>query len=163
MSGRNDGMNGASFGLAVLACGAILAGLLLFALAVFASVVLTILAVIAWDKPLRLGKQTVYPKEARAFIGGALTGAVALPIFAAFCSVLFDFRIEDAYWLYIAIGGYAAGGLGTIMVLSEMEEDSPPMASPPALPPKPITRPPEKRRAPRRPFDFADWDDNEVR
>lgn len=162
MSGRNDGMNGASLGLAMLACGAILAGLLLFALAVFASVVFTVLAVIAWDKPLRIGKQTIYPKEARAFIGGALTGAVAVPMFAAFCSILFDFRIEDAYWVYIAIGGYAAGGLGTIMALSEMEEEEPSPPAPQSLP-QPIAPPPEKPKAPRRPFDFADWDDDEMR
>ncbi|MFO1150379.1 MAG: hypothetical protein U1E62_18530 [Alsobacter sp.] len=169
MSSQNDN-SGAYVGFAFIAAGLYIAGLFLFALAAFAAFVLTILSVLAWHKPLRLGKDTVItPEEAQGFIKRGLIGAVALPVFVVFAAILLNFDIRDDAWGYIVIGGYVGGSLILEMMIQnqkEKEEQAQAQAAmlmmlPPAPPPAtPPLRPALRERAPDD-FRFASWDDEE--
>lgn len=142
----------------------IVAALFLFAIAAFTALLLTVLSLIAWNRPLNLGVITIEPPVARAIVYSGLAGAVTGPLFVLFCTYLFDFTIEPEAWPYVLIGGYTGGFLTLVSFANEHAGDSVPARDDsPAPPPKAITPPPQAPKAPSRPFDFADWDDNEVR
>ena len=136
--------------------------MLLFALAAFAALVFTVLAICAWNSPLTLFGETLYPHEARAFVYRGLAGAVILPVFAAFCSVLFDLTIQDAAWNYLILGGYTFGSLGLEIEIQKQREQQqaqmPVQEILPALPPReqPDIKPAQPRQDA---FPFADWND----
>lgn len=155
MSQNND--NSAAMGFAFV--GAILAFALLFIFAFLAFIAfgLTILALLAWNEPFRMGKITIEPHEARAFVGRGLIGAVVLPVFVVFTSILFGVPINDDYWLYFVIGGYVGGSIGVEMLSAE---DNPQNISP-IVPPMPNRLPPSPDPVQRPPFQFASWDDEE--
>ena len=80
MSSRNDEASAYGIVLAFLA----FAAMFMFALVVFYALLLSIVALLAWFKPLKIGSVTIEPEDARAFIGRGLAGAVLLPVFVAF-------------------------------------------------------------------------------
>lgn len=160
MSGKNDELQGMSVALAFVGVGAIVVGIFLFAVFAFLAFILTIAALIAWNEPLHIGKHTVEPAEARAFITRGVAGAFLIPAFAVFSSVLLGFAIEDAAWPYLIIGGYVAGSVGVGILLAD--EDGEITTATDVTPPQSIA-PPEEPASPPVPFRFASWDDEEQR
>lgn len=163
MSSNND--NGAAMGMAVVFTILAFVGLFLYALLLFVSFVLTILCIVAWNNPLRLGKLTIEPREAHAFVARGLFGMAALPFFAAFCSTIFDVPIDPEFWSHLVVGGYALGSLGVEIM---MAEDQPRTMTPAwrEEPQRPVeVLPPQKRAAvrddPSESVRFASWDDED--
>lgn len=157
MASNND--NGEMFGFAVVIAVLAVVGLFLYAVLAFLAVVLTIIAILAWNNPLKLGKTTVQPADARAFVGRGILGAIALPVFLTFCELLFDFRIDwEELGGHIVLGGYILGSIGLEMMEGE---ETPQPVMPEYLPPVvPIAPPQPARPAPeQKPFRFAAWDD----
>lgn len=134
------------------------AALFFFALLAFVALVFTVLALLAWKKPLRLGRFVITPDEAHAFVGRGLIGMALLPTFWAFCCILFGLPFEGDYLGYLLIGGYTLGSVG-IEILSA--DDDPPAASPVHTPPALPTPADKAPAAEEEPFRFASWDDEE--
>lgn len=65
-SNNND--NGAVMGIAFVMAILAFIGLFIFAVLAFLACILTVLAVLAWNKPLKLGKHSLEPEEARMFV-----------------------------------------------------------------------------------------------
>lgn len=155
MSSNND--NGETTGLAIVFASLVFIGVFLYAVLAFLACALTVIAIIAWNKPFTLGKMTVYPANARAFVGRGIIGAIALPVFLVFCELLFNLRIDwDAYLVHILLGGYTFGSI-VLEMMADAETPQPdvPEYLPPAVqipaPPQPASEPKE--------FRFASWDD----
>ncbi len=166
MSNQNNDQSGLAIAIAFVGMAMFIMVAAIFAIAAFAAVVFTIIALCAWDKPLTLFKLTIYPDEARAFVYRGLLGMVLAPVFVIFCAVLFKFQIVPEAWVYIIIGGYTAGSVGIEYLKAQAEEEAaanatyippaPPAALPqPEQPPRPTGKPDER-------FTFADWDDEEA-
>ncbi|WP_149541209.1 hypothetical protein [Siccirubricoccus phaeus] len=164
MSSRNDGTSEAAMGFALLAAFAFFFFMLIFALATFAAFVFTCLALLAWNEPLKLGKETLQPDEARRFVYGGLGGAVALPFFVLFCILLFGVPIREDAWVYIVIAGYDLGSIGLAMIeAAEAEEAKKAALLNPPPPPAPPAPEPKPARRTQNPFEYADWDDEDAR
>ncbi|SMH30285.1 hypothetical protein [Mesorhizobium australicum] len=134
------------------------AALFFFALLAFAALVFTVLALLAWKKPLRLGRFVITPDEAHAFVGRGLIGMALAPTFWAFCCILFGLPFEADYLGYLLIGGYTLGSVGIEILTAD---DEPPAAAPDHTPPPALPTPADKAPAPTEPFRFATWDDEE--
>ena len=134
------------------------AALFFFALLAFVALVFTVLALLAWKKPLRLGSIVITPDEAHAVVGRGLIGMALAPTFWAFCCILFGLPFEGDYLGYLLIGGYTLGSVG-IEILSG--DDEPPAAAPVPTPPPALPAPADKAPPPPEPFRFASWDDEE--
>lgn len=134
--------------------------------------VLTVGCVMAWNKPVTFEDHTtIFPEEARAFVVRGLIGAAAALLIAVTLNVRKDVDIDkEAYW-FIALAGYIVGSLGVQALMSPSDAQGnldifPARAIP--LPPPPVTidadytdiTTPEPEPEP---FQFADWDDAEVR
>lgn len=160
MSSRNDEADGAGIALAMIGAVAILILGFLFALIAFIALILTVLALCAWTKPLSLGSVEIVPSEARAFVVRGIAGALIVPAFVLFSSVLFDFHVREDFWRYFVIGGYSVGSVVIGFMLEkarEQEADAEGYAPPPTYipPPAPVHRA-ERSQA----FEFASWDDD---
>lgn len=164
MSSRNND-NTAGSGFAIVAGIIAVIGIALLAALAFLCFVLTILCLIAWNKPLSIGRLTLEPQDARAFVGRGLMGMSMLPAFVSFCSLLFGLHINWSYLPYFMVGGYAIGSLGVEFLLQQQVSAATPPE--PLPPPAQITQ--EQHRTidaqPRetQPFQFATWDDEEKR
>ncbi|MRI54428.1 hypothetical protein D8770_10735, partial [Methylobacterium sp. DB1607] len=114
----------------------------IFALLVFASLVITALCICAWNEPLTLFGQTMTPQEAREFVARGLLGAIVVPAFVLFASVLFDLRIKPDFWLYLPLGGYALGSIvvGYHIEKAKAEAAEKDAATQALLPPQPALR-----------------------
>ena len=144
-------------GLAIMAA-------LIFAIMAFIAIILTVLALFAWNRPLRIGSLVVQPDEARSFVYRGLIGAVVLPAFIAFATALYGVAVDwDSYLFHILLLGYVGGSLGLEMLFADAQ---PPHAEgeiihPPIerqiTPPRPQQLPPPQSP----PFRFASWDDDE--
>lgn len=159
-SNNNDG--GAAAGLGIAMAGMAIMAFFLFALAAFVALIFTMLAVLAWREPLRLGKTTVItPGEAQAFVKRGILGAILLPAFIAFSSGLLGFHVEWGYFWHMVLGGYTAGslGVGLLMALDEDNKVAAPVVTPETLPAPPV----RTMEAQPEPFRFASWDDEEPR
>ncbi|MBP0615695.1 hypothetical protein [Jiella mangrovi] len=162
-----------AFAIALVGAGLAFIGIFLFAVLAFLAVIMTILALCAWMKPLKLGSITVEPHEARLFIYRGLAGAVLVPAFVVFSAILIGFKINPDWWFYMVVGGYVVGSVGIAILEASNEdedkaEDAPPMPAPSALePPARVRhegREPVRMKGPARsaePFRFASWDDEE--
>ena len=164
MSQRNSETDGMAMGLALVGMAFALLFMVLYAVACFVAIVLTLLALCAWNEPLHLtSKMIITPREARIFIGSGIAGLIGLPVFVIFCAALFHLQIKPDWWGYILLGGYALGALGIGgAILGDEQENGTPnfIASPPALPA------PEREETPapaKPPFRFASWDDEDAR
>lgn len=183
MSQRN-GTDSTGFALAVVVAVVGLAMLAIFALAAFAALVLSILCIFAWNKPLTIGDLTLEPHSARAFVFRGLFGTITVPIFMLFASALFQTEFDPELWPYLLIGGYTIGSVGIEILNAEedgpAQEVLPPLPVPPPRPvPQATNHPcgharcplyeatrgyaPTDAAPPPRQFQYADWDDEEVR
>jgi hypothetical protein len=161
MSSRNDNSE-AGFALAMVGAGFVIVGAILFALAAFVALILTILCIFAWSKPLKLGNMIIEPWEARAFVGGGVAGMWLLPVFALFCEVLFQFGIADCAWTYLFLGGYVAGAFGSLWFVTEQSEQQQAAANTEVVTlPEPRPTPLVIDQQPAQPYRFASWDDEE--
>lgn len=164
MSSRNDETSGAIVAFAFVATAAFFVVAVIFALAAFAALVLTVLCAVAWKDGLTIGEFSIEAQEARAFIVRGVLGAIIAPAFAVFSALLFGLDISEVAWSYIFIGGYTLGSVGIEYLISQQEVPAQPPS--PIVPPRQITPPPT--HAPRpiappvRPFEFASWDDEEA-
>lgn len=161
-SKNNDEANGMIYAIAFIGAGAILLASVVYALAAFAAIVLTLFALAAWNEPLTLGGNTLQPEEARIFVLRGVVGAFVLPVFIAFCDVLFNnLHVNWSLWPHFVLIGYTLGSVG-LMVFENTDEPQnngqvilPPTPRFPE-PPRTIYTPPEPK-----PFRFASWDDEE--
>jgi hypothetical protein len=162
MSSRNnDEVNGMMFAIALVGAVIVFMAAVVYALAAFAAIVLTVAAFIAWNEPLTLNGNTLQPEEARTFVARGVIGAVVLPIFIAFCDALFNLQVNWSLWPHFLLIGYTLGSVG-LMVFENSDEPQtggqvilPPTPRIPE-PPRTIYTPPEPK-----PFRFASWDDEE--
>lgn len=163
MSSNNNDNSGIAIGLAVIGAGMIVMALLLYAVAVFAAIILSVLCFCAWNDDLTLGSWTLTPGEARAFVRRGLIGAGLTPVFLQFCEVLFGVRINADYLIHLMLGGYAAGSIG--IELMRANEAGPDIPAPrlPAPPPAQIAPPKSFIPSQPQPFRFASWDDEDER
>lgn len=165
MSNQNNDNSGMAIAFAFVAMAGFFMMAIVFAIAAFASVVFTFIALWAWDRPRRIFGQVLHPHEARAFVYRGLLGMVLAPLFVIFCAAMFKLHIVDEAWLYIIIAGYAGGSVGIEVLKAQAEQEAAanatyiPPAPPAALPQPKETARPEARQ----PFTFADWDDEEPR
>ncbi len=164
MSNNND--NGAAMGMAVVVAIFGFMAIFIYAVAVFLAIALTILSIIAWQRPVRaFGKTLCTPLEARIFIGSGMLGAVGVFLFAVLCTILFEVQIKEGWWFYIITGGYSFVSLFVMMNLAEQHPNGLPYdphhsgpviehdpAPVPQLPPSPAPAP----------FQYASWDDEQV-
>lgn len=161
-SNNNSDLNGIAIAGAIIA----IAMMFMFAVAAFLALAMTVIAICAWEKPLTLFGETLHPHEARAFVYRGLAGAVILPVFAVFCSVLLDFAIQDSAWPYLVLGGYTFGSLVLEIEIQESREKQRAQAAQeqeilPALPPREQPDIKQARPARQESFRFASWDDEE--
>ena len=128
-----------------------------FILLFLASVVYTLVALWAWEKPRRFLGETVTPEEAQGFVVRGFIGAFAFCVVAMlFCEFTDIYLTEDMLGI-VGILGYAAGAIGVGVLIEEQKKQTtvqeilPPANYPPPLPPVPP--------APPKPFSFAEWED----
>ncbi|MDZ4790837.1 MAG: hypothetical protein SGJ17_06430 [Hyphomicrobiales bacterium] len=159
MSDRNDGNGGVILVFAVIATAIFYALLIMFAVLAFIALVMSILSLCAWNRPLTIGKMTIHPEEAQDFVGRGICGAILLPLFVGFFCILFGGRVEEWLWPYILIAGYTAGSLGVAILQSMDAESSSPVRELRTPPPAAIAPPPQSPATPPAPFKFASWDD----
>jgi hypothetical protein len=165
MSSRNnDEVNGMMFAIALIGAIIVFMAAVVYAMAAFAAIVLTLFAIAAWNEPLTLNGNTLQPEEARIFVLRGVVGAVFCPVFLAFCDVLFAMHVNWSLWPHFVLGGYTAGSVGFMIFCENTEEpqNNAQVILPPAPrlpePPRTIYTPPEPK-----PFRFASWDDEEER
>lgn len=161
---QNNENSGMMFALALVCTMAVFLLVVVYAIGVFISAGLTILALCAWNKPLTTGKHTLTPEEARPFVYRGLVGMVVAPVFIIFLELMFQLRINGDYLPHIIIGGYVLGSLG-IQILIEQEREANKAAQSEIIPPHVFTQPPEPPAMPRPerpPFEYASWDDEEA-
>ncbi|MDB5243727.1 MAG: hypothetical protein JWP57_4353 [Spirosoma sp.] len=165
---QNNEANGAAMGLIFVGVCFFFMFALIYAVACFAAMVLTVIALCALDKPLTIYKWTTTPEEARIFLGCGLVGLAGLPVLVLFCAILFNFRINPDYWVHFFLGGYSFGALGLggkIIEMREKEAADAQLLLPPSLPPGRSfdpSRPPQGPATPgaaEAPFHFASWED----
>lgn len=163
MASKNDDSSGLAIAAAFVCAIAIAMFLIVAAVLSFLAFVFTVLSLLAWNERLTIGRFTIEPEEARAFIQRGLIGMVLLPLFALFCQVLFQIPINGQAWPYIILGGYVLGSVGIEILMAEQAQNAPPtitLPSRPAEPPHSTVLPPPSAPAP---FRYASWDDEEER
>jgi hypothetical protein len=161
MSSKNDDNSAAIMGMVFIGVGIYLLAILAFMIAAFVTFVLTILCLLAWNRPIGRGEYILTPEEARGFIGRGIAGSLFLLAFLVFIDLVFNAPINWDYAFYYAAGGYMGGSLGIGMILEEEKRASQTID----VPHQPVSPPPQQRAlpAPRQPFEYASWDDEEVR
>ncbi|QXF12342.1 hypothetical protein [Sphingopyxis terrae] len=125
---------------------------------ILVSGVLTLLSFWAWNQPRTLFGEVITPDEARGFVGRGVCGGFIAFIVGQLYAVIQHVNITDNWYALIILGGYF---LGSVVIGAAIEEERakaeasvqeilPPLAPPP--PPPQFTQ---------RPFEFADWKDEE--
>ncbi|MCB1499016.1 MAG: hypothetical protein KDK07_04375 [Bauldia sp.] len=158
----NSKDNGTDPVVATFAAGALLAAILVFTLSAFVALIGTILALVAWDEPLKMGRISIQPEQARAFVTRGIVGALLVPAFAVFAAVLLKFKIDPDAWLFLFLGGYTAGSFGVEFVLIDkyfQKDGTAEFEGNAQLPPPFETA----VNGEAKPFSFASWDDEEER
>ncbi|UJW86902.1 hypothetical protein [Devosia sp. SL43] len=162
MSGKNDESTGIAIGLGLIFAGFVFMAAAVFILLALFTAVLSVMALLALWKPLRIGKITIEPHEARSFLLRGIIGTFLLPFAALALAPLFDFGVRDEWFVYLFIGGYMIGSVGIEFIIEKVREANEAAEAEQAsqltvIPPKPVS-PPEQQ-----PFEFARWDDEEER
>lgn len=179
---QNNDLSGIWIAMGLAGAFIMVAFLLVYALLLFVTFILTIIAIFAWFKPVTLGRHTLEPAEARAFVVRGLIGAFLLPAFVVFCELVFGIRVNGDYLPHFILGGYVLGSLGVAMLEESNAADAAtaqtidhipapppvsqiappkgfvPSAKPGFMPPGYGPTPPQTQ-----PFRFASWDDEEER
>lgn len=162
MSSNNDEFAGMAMIAAVFGWVIIFYILVIFAILAFVTLILTILALLAWNEPLQIGDLIVEPEEAQQFVLFGIAGAIILPVFIGFSSLLFDVAINwDESLFYIVLVGYIAGSFGVEVILGEEDTPSTEYDSHPTLENQPTELEPEPKGPSAQIFRFADWNDEE--
>lgn len=173
MSGKpNEEMQAMTFVMAIIGAAALFLFAFIAAIAAFAAVIMTIMALIAWNKPLELGEYILEPQDAREFVYRGIAGAIILPIFIFFCVFLFQIEtgreFENAI-PYFFLAGYVVGSVGLEFAMAAEENSA---ASHTVSTPTIIQEPerenhveglPAPRTSSEDTFRYADWDDEEAR
>ena len=167
MAQRNSETDGMVMGLALVGAAVFIMFFIFYALACFAAIVFTILALCALDRDITIYKWTTTPREARIFLSCGIAGLIGLPVFVIFCAALLHARVPPEWWGYILLGGYSFGALGFSALIFEEEQkkeaanfltlQTPPPAAPFSLPSSPYGGPGGGSSS--APFQFASWDD----
>ena len=132
------------------------AAIAILAVGAFVALIVTVLCLFAWKRPLRFGKRVLTPSQARAFVYGGMIGAAAVPGFVAFMGMFLDVSKFWQYWHYMMIFGYTMGAFIAVDDDDEIEIQSVNFPEPQQQ----IAPPPA---SPSRPFTFASWEDEEGR
>lgn len=144
--------------------------LLAFVAGIFFCLVLSVICLFAWNKPVKLGKETLTPEAARAFVKRGLHGAYLLPLFCIFLELFFNIQINVAYLPHIILIGYVIGSLGVELLyveqaLSAAETQTLMLpsqriaAAAPELPSQPAAVSHKAPASEAAPFRYASWDD----
>lgn len=162
MSSRNDDTSGMAAALGLVFAGLYFLAVVVAILFAIVALVLTVLSIMAWYRPLRVHKIVITPREARGFVWRGLIGLFAVPILLALCQEIFGSHINWEYLLVFEILGYCIGSIGVGMLLGEEAGSERPLIEymPPAPKAEPLTpaNPPVVQPEP---FRFASWDDEE--
>jgi hypothetical protein len=159
MTSKNDDTATAA---GMIAAALAIMALVAFFILAFLAFVLTILCLCAWNSPLRLGKFTLEPVEARGFVMRGVFGAFLLPVFFAFLDIVFGVGINWDLLSSMVIAGYVGGSIGLEILFAEEAQANgagqqiQTIEHVPA-PPTPKVLPPAKPA----PFRFVSWDDEE--
>lgn len=138
--------------------------IVMFVVASLTCIVFTILALLAWNKPLPLGETKLYPPEARAFIYRGLLGAGIAPILALIVCAMIDQPVTDDALLFIVWLGYLFGSLGILFLMDEDEAQTAAPQTQTLNHGAPSTEEPASLPAPpKQSFQYASWDDEEAR
>lgn len=163
---NNNNDNSAAMGLGLIGAAFVFMAIFIYAVAVFLAIVLTILSIFAWQRPVRaFGKTLCTPLEARIFIGSGILGAVGVFLFAVLCTILFDVQIKDDWWFYIITGGYSFVSILVMMNLGEKYPDGlpdDPHYFGPVIEHNPTSLPQLPQPSASAPFEYASWDDEQV-
>lgn len=165
MSSNNNNDNSAGTGIAVVVGILAMMAIFVFAFFAFLAFLLTIFCIFAWNKPRTIGKWTLEPHEARGFVLRGIAGMWLLPMFVAFCDVVFSIGVVWDYLPHMMGVGYVAGSVG-IEILTADSNAAP--AQTEIIPQsQQITYQPgnsqpsvSQQREPE-PFKYASWDDEE--
>ncbi len=155
MSSNNNDNSAIGAAIGFAAIGMAVMALFLFAAFAFLALILTILSLIAWNRPLAMGKWIITPQEARGFILRGLAGLWLAPAFILFCDVIFQLGVNWNYLPHMMGVGYVLGSVGweTITLNSSAAEPQVEIL-PPA---RQIQHQPNEPA----PFRYASWDDEE--
>ncbi|MFY9294283.1 MAG: hypothetical protein WAP03_26905 [Methylorubrum rhodinum] len=148
---------------------AIAVAMTVYAVILYSSIILTVLAVIAAFGGIRFFNLSVSPLHARLFLIRGVAGALLAPSFVWFSSWYYGLHIADWLWPHIVFGGYAMLSTGVFFMDSDggaaFVEEIMGIEAPPRyreLPPPRAALPNHRRTTenghkPR----FASWDDEE--
>lgn len=157
-SNNNNEVNGLIFIMAMLVAGAILLGVVIYIVIATITLGLSIISLFALWKPLKLGKETITPQEARWFLIRGIIGFYVFPLFVSVLANIMKWRIEADWSIHIMIVGYIIGSLGIEFVLAKLnEEDEEPSKGNVTV----IAPPQPQQEPPRATFEYARWDDDE--
>ena len=162
MASRNSETDGFAIGLGLLAFAAIVLWIVIYILAGIVTAVFTVMSLMALWRPLKIGKQTITPKEARWFLVRGIIGVFAFPLIAAIAAQMLKIEIEPEWRVHLMAIGYMLGSLGgewvsyTITEAQTKEE----AAKKPPVPQAPTITPP-KMIYQGKPFEYASWNDEE--
>lgn len=163
MSQKNDETTAIAMVMAFAGAAVLMFFAVIVAIAAFATFVLTILCLLSWNRPLRIGGIVFIPEESRAFIHFGLAGSLLLPAFILFASLFLNIHINWNYLPYMTLGGYMLGSLGIFMILGQQTQEAAPGAE--YVPPRAQLPAPPQHALPRQQpetFRFASWDDEEA-
>lgn len=163
MSSRNDESSAMATGVGIIGTAAVFMALFMFAVFAFFAFVLTILCVFAWNNPVTLGTWTIEPGEARAFVLRGIAGMSLVPLFFAFCDVVFGPAIVWAYLPHMMGVGYVGGSVGIeyLKAKSNQEQPQTEIIPPPSQLPTRTQGGTPSQESQAEPFRFATWDDEE--
>lgn len=82
------------------------------AIAAFIAFGWTFVCLIAWNRPLYVGRLFLDPSDARAFVARGLFGAAILPAFLLMCDWWLGIHVEWQNWPYYVLGGYTLLSVG---------------------------------------------------
>lgn len=131
----------------------------MLAIAIIVAVGTSIVSLCAWNKPLTLFGEVLTPSEARGFIlRGIACGFAAMFVMALAEAIGLPFPLAPQAYYVFGLFGYLFGSLVIGAALEEEAEKA--RAAQESLPRQEIL-PPLAPPPPARPFDFADWRDEE--
>lgn len=164
MSNRNDEVTGLAMIFAFIAMAFYIVILAFLGFVVIMCIVLTVLSLFAWNKPVHIGRYTIEPEEARAFIKRGLWGAAIAP---ALTLVGWMFTPEPIVWgvfPFMALIGYVLGSIGLEWLFQQIgvyDEPAPSDTSTNSV--SSAAQQTALPAPPQEPFRYASWDDEEER
>ena len=158
MSNNQNNETANTVGLAAIVGVCIVAGFAFWA--VFIALFLTLIAVCVQFKPIAYQGQTITAKDGRRFILLGLLGTMPFTILLVQVANWIDFAIKDDFVWAVFLLGYSLSAISINWFVDTFwsETEKPKKADAIDITPTSLPRPAE----PRKPYQFADWDDEEV-